>query len=160
LSGGKRSEVLSALESGAQEAIRRVARSAMDDFTVVATVGGSFLTTSPVFSSFAPYDSSLWSVRRVEAALDLIAGRDGGSALSTLDTGMVVLLGSYLGETMRLAHSGRWEGRAADLDSAKVVTGEQAIYPFRILAARLHHGRRTAFETSVHLGVPKPGAEP
>jgi tetratricopeptide (TPR) repeat protein len=158
LVAGKRREALAALESAAQDAIRRIARSVMDDFTAVAAIGGSFLTTSPVLSSFAPYDSSLWSVRRLEAALDLITGRDGGSVLSALHTGLVVLLGSYLGETLRLSQSGRWDGRPADLDSAKIVTAEHTIYPFRILAARLHHGRRAAFESSLHLGIPKPGS--
>jgi hypothetical protein len=158
LVAGKRSDVLAALEHGAQDAIRRMSRSVTEDFTAVATVGGSFLTTSPVLSSFAPYDSSLWSVRRLEAALDLITGRDGGRVVSAVDTGLVVLLGSYLGETLRLSQSGRWEGRPADLDSAKIVTSEQTIYPFRILAARLHHGRRAAFESSMHLGVPKPAS--
>jgi tetratricopeptide (TPR) repeat protein len=160
LVAGKRRETLAALESSAQDAIRRISRSVMDDFTAVATIGGSFLTTSPVLSSFAPYDSSLWSVRRVEAVLDLITGRDGGNVLSAPDTGLVILLGSYLGETLRLSQSGRWDGRPADLDSAKVVTPEHTIYPFRLLAARLHHGRRTTFESSVHLGVPKPGTPP
>src|SRR4029079_18353613 len=67
LASGKRRETLAALERSAQDAIRRISRSVMDDFTAVATIGGSFLTTSPVLSSFAPYDSSLWSVRRLEA---------------------------------------------------------------------------------------------
>jgi hypothetical protein len=131
-----------------------------EDFTAVATIGASFLTTSPVLSSFAPYDASLWSVRRLEAALDLVLGREGGETLSATETGLVMLLGTYLGETLRLAHSGRWEGRAADLDSAKVVMGEQEMYPFRVLAARLHHGRRTALDSSVHVGAPRPGSDP
>ena len=160
MAAGQRKEVLGALERFAREAFRRMAKSVLrEDFTAIATVGASFLTTAPVLSSFAPFDASLWSLRRLEAGLDLIAGRSGGDVLPEHETGLVVLLGCYLGETIRLAHSGRWEGRAADLDSAKVDFAEQEIYPFRILAARLHHGRRTAFASSMQLGPARPGSD-
>ncbi|HEX4337596.1 MAG TPA: hypothetical protein VH062_16900 [Polyangiaceae bacterium] len=160
IAAGNRRDALPVLESAARDAFRRMAKSVLrEDFTAIATVGASFLTTSPVFSSFAPYDASLWSLRRLEAALDLVVGRSAGVVLPEHETGLVVLIGCYLGETLRLASGARWEGRAADLDSAKVVADGQEIYPFRILAARLHHGRRTPFASSTELGPARPGSD-
>ncbi|HVY61394.1 MAG TPA: hypothetical protein VHF22_07055, partial [Planctomycetota bacterium] len=113
LVAGRHGDVLRALERAAQDAIRKIAKAILrEDFTAIATVGASFLTTSPVFSSFVPYDASLWSLRRLEAALDLILGRS-SEVLRDHETGLVVLLGSYLGESLRLAHVGRWEGRSS-----------------------------------------------
>jgi tetratricopeptide (TPR) repeat protein len=161
LAGGQNIEALRGLERAAQSALRRVTKSVLkEDFTATATVAASFLTTSPVLSSFAPYDASLWSIRRLDAVLGLLAGRDGGGVLSPHDTGLVLLVGCYVGETLRLAYAGRWEGRTADLDGAKIVIAERELYPFRVVAARLHHGRRASLESATQVGAPRPGADP
>ncbi|HEX3598209.1 MAG TPA: tetratricopeptide repeat protein, partial [Polyangiaceae bacterium] len=160
MAAGNRADVLVALEHAARDAFRRMTRSVLrEDFTAIATIAASFLTTSPVLSSFAPYDASLWSLRRLEASLDLVVGRSGAGLLPDHETGLVTLLGCYFGETLRLAHEGHWEGRAADLDSAKVVADGQEIYPFRVVSARLHHGRRTALVVALQRGPVLPGSE-
>jgi len=160
LVAGRHADVLTSLERSAQEAIRRIAKNVLrEDFTAVAAVAASFFTTAAVFSSFAPYDASLWSLRRLEAALELIFGRSSEATLPEQETGLVVLLGAYLGESLRLAHAGRWDGRSSDLDSAKVLAGDEELYPFRTVSARLHHGRRTAFSSSAQIGPARPGSE-
>ncbi len=158
LATGQRGDALRALERSADEAIRRMSKAvSKEDFTAIATVAASFLTTSPVLSSFAPYDASLWSVKRLSAALDVLSGRSPHPQLPISDTGLVVLLGSYLGETLRLAYLGRWEGRAADLDSSRVVVADRDFYPFRIISSRLHHGRHPPIEDSVGAARALPG---
>jgi hypothetical protein len=112
--------------------------------SAIATVAASFLTTTPVFSAFAPYDVSLWSIRRVEAALDVIYGGERRPRGPEGDAGIVLLVGSYLGEAVRLAHGGHWEGHIADVDSVRVSASQKHFYPFRVLSTRLRQGRRAS----------------
>jgi tetratricopeptide (TPR) repeat protein len=158
LAGGQNLEAFRGLERTAQGVIRRMTKAVLkEDFTGIATVAASFLTTCPVFSSFAPFDASLWSVRRLDAVLDLLTGRDSGGILPPHETGLVLLVGSYLGETVRISHDGHWEGRSADLDSARVVVNGREVYPFRIVAARVHHARRATLESATQLRAPNAG---
>jgi hypothetical protein len=128
--------------------------------TAIATVAASFVTTSPVFSSFAPYDMSLWSIRRVEGAIDVLYGAERRQRGAADDAGIVLLLGAYLGESVRLGHDGRWEGHLGDLDSVRVVAAERYFYPFRVLTTRLRQGRRTSISEALSAAASKPGTDP
>jgi tetratricopeptide (TPR) repeat protein len=161
LASGNRTEAIRAVEGAAHEAVRRMTKSASQSgMTAVATVAASFFTTTPVLSSFAPFDLSLWSIRRVEACLDVLYGADRRPRLPTEEAGLILLLGAYLGETLRLAHGGHWEGGLADLDGARVVVKDRSWFPFRIIATRLRQGRRAPLGDAISAALAKPGTEP
>jgi tetratricopeptide (TPR) repeat protein len=161
LAAGKRTAALRFVEQAAHDAVRRMAKSASQSgLTATATVAASFLTTTPVLSSFAPFDVSLWSLKRVEAAIDVLYGRDRRPALPTDDAGLILLLGSYVGETLRLSLGGHWEGRVVDLDSARVVIGQRPWHPFRVVKTRLHEGRRASIGDALHPALSTGTTEP
>jgi len=158
---GHRSEAMRAVESSAQDTVRRTSRSASQSgLTALGTIAASFLTTAPVLSSFAPYDLSLWSLRRLEAALSVLYGPERRPRLPTDDAALVLLAGAYLGEALRLAHGGRWEGAIANVDNARVVVQGKQFHPFRIVASRLHQGERAGIGDAVRSAVQTGGGPP
>src|SRR5262249_36606802 len=111
LARGHRADAIAYAEDMAGDAARRMSRAGSQSGpTAIANVAASFFTVTPVLSSFAPYDQSLWSVRRVEAAVDVLYGGERRQRVPTDDSSLVMLLGAYIGETLRLANSGHWEG--------------------------------------------------
>lgn len=146
LAAGKRRHAIGELEKNAQEAARRMVRAeSKNALLAVATVAASYFTTAPIFGTFAPYDASLWSIRRLSTAVDVLYGSDPRPEMATDDAGLVLFMGSYVGETLRVCHDGRWEGKLHELDSACVLLPDQRKYhPFRIVMARLHEGRRSS----------------
>ncbi|HEX4477003.1 MAG TPA: tetratricopeptide repeat protein [Polyangiaceae bacterium] len=158
---GKRLEAIQAVEEVANSMVGRVSRSTAESgFTAIATVASTFLTLSPVFSSFAPFDLSLFGLRRLESALDVLYGRERRPRLPSDDAKIVLLLGSYVGETLRLARSGFWEGGLGELEAARVVTDSESWHPFRIVKARLQAGRRATLRDALSNVLVKPGTEP
>ena len=150
LASGARSEVTRALELAAHDTVRRMTKSASQSGpTAIATVAASFLTTTPVFSAFAPYDVSLWSIRRVEAAIDVIYGGERRQRGPSDDSGIVLLVGAYLGEVVRMAHGGHWEGHISDVDSLRIAAAQRHFYPFRVLTTRLRQGRRASLSEAL-----------
>jgi len=61
---------------------------------------------------------------------------------------LILMLGAYLGETLRLAHHGRWEGNAAELEGMRVSTADRHWQPFRAVAGRIRHGHRMRLRDS------------
>jgi hypothetical protein len=125
--------------------------------TAIANVAASFLTTTPVLSSFSPFDASLFSIRRLEAALDVLYGPDRRPRAQNDEASLVLLLGSYVGEAIRLAYRGHWEGGLTEPDAARVVVAERHVYPFRLVVTRLRQGRRAAIRESINTSLQKPG---
>ncbi len=161
LAKGHRADAIAYAEEMAADTVRRMSRSASQSGpTAMASVAASFLTVTPVLSSFAPYDQSLWSVRRVGAAIDVLYGADRRQRVPTDDTSLVMLIGSYVGETLRLAHSGHWDGHLADVDEARVVCGSEHWYPFRVVAARIRQGRRASIDDGLRGALADPGSPP
>jgi tetratricopeptide (TPR) repeat protein len=161
LVAGGRTEAIRAVELAAHDAVRRMTKSVSQNGpTAIATVAAGFLTTTPVFSSFAPYDVSLWSIRRVEAAIDVLYGAERRQRGPADDAGIVMLLGSYLGESVRLGHDGHWEGQVSDLDSVRVVVSERHFYPFRVLTTRLRQGRRASISEALSAAASRPDEHP
>jgi tetratricopeptide (TPR) repeat protein len=157
---GRRPRAQTIAESAAHEIVRRMVKPASQSgATVIAGVAATFLTTTQVFSSFSPFDLSLFSVARVDAALDVLYGPDPRPRLPTSQDGLVLLLGSYLGEALRIAHGAKWDGNPLDLEAMRVVTPGKAWFPYRAVAARLLHGKqarlREAFASA--LGSSDPG---
>lgn len=142
---GNRRAVLESLEDAAQDHVTQMTKSASQSgFTALAHIASTFLTTAPVLCHFAPYDLSLWSLRRLEAALDVLYGEDRRPRLTTVEAPMVLLVGAYLGEALRLAFAGRWEGSTTQVDTTRVVTGNGTWHPFAIGERRLSQGARAS----------------
>ncbi|HVU04001.1 MAG TPA: hypothetical protein VHE30_19715 [Polyangiaceae bacterium] len=159
LVSGDRGAAIRAVEHAAREAVRRMAKPpAETGLTLVATVGASFLTTAPVLSSFAPFDLSLFSVRRVEAAVDVLYGAERRPRGMNDEGELALFLGAYVGETLRMAHDAHWEGSARDPDSACLVVGERHVYPVRMVQNRLRQGRRASLWDAVSGALPRPDA--
>lgn len=161
LSRGHRADAIAFAEEMAEDTIRRMSRSASQSgLTAIANVAASFLTVTPVLSSFAPYDQSLWSIRRLEAAVNVLYGADRRQRVPTDDSTLILLLGAYVGETLRLAHSGHWEGHLADVDEARVVCGSDHWFPFRVVAGRIRHGRRASIDDGLRGALSNSGSAP
>jgi hypothetical protein len=141
---GDRHIAVEAIETLATEHVQRMSKTAQSGLTAIAAMASTFLTTAPVLRAFAPFDSSLHSIYRIEAALNVLYGPARRPRLKSDEAAMILLLGAYLGETLRLAHGGRWEGKVTQLDSARVVGGQKDWKPFQVVAARLQQGRRAA----------------
>ncbi|HEU5073943.1 MAG TPA: hypothetical protein VFU02_07215, partial [Polyangiaceae bacterium] len=99
------------------------------------------LTRAPGFCHFAPYDLSLWSLIRLEVALDLIFGKAPADP-DTLEgrLGAQLVLSAYVGETVRLAYDGRWSGNLAEPHEATVATRVAVLAPFDAVHTRLLTG--------------------
>ncbi len=159
LVSGNRGTAIRAVEYAAAEAVRRMAKPpAETGLTLVATVGASFLTTAPVLSSFAPFDLSLYSVRRVEAAIDVLYGTERRPRALNEEGDLVLFLGAYLGEALRMAYDAHWEGSAREPDAACLVVGDRHVYPFRMVQMRLRQGKRASLGDAIASAVPRPDA--
>lgn len=161
LARGHRADAIAFAEEIAADTVRRMAKPASESGpTALANVAASFFTVTPVLSSFAPYDQSLWSVRRVEAAIDVLYGAERRQRVPTDESSFVLLTGAYIGETLRLAHSGHWHGHISDPDEARVVCGDDHWYPFRVVAARVRQGRRASIDDGLRGALAAPGSAP
>lgn len=105
----------------------------------LGTVAASFLSVSPVTREFAPYDLSLHSLARLEAALDVLFGPDPLPAPSPSNP-LLALLGQYIGEALRQAHQGSWEGSFQQYDRARVLVGHRSWQPFQLIFDRWQFG--------------------
>jgi tetratricopeptide (TPR) repeat protein len=158
LSNGDREHAIQSFEQDSARELRGlVGDSATDAIPLLATMAANFLTSAPLFRHFAPYDLSLWSIARVEAALDVLYGRGPRAALASDDYPARVMLATYLGECLRHAYDGKWTGSLAVPDDVLVQAGETSWAPFRELRARIQQGKRIYFDTP---GLHHPGTEP
>lgn len=110
------------------------------------------LTRAPGFCHFAPYDLSLWSLIRLEIALDLIFGKNSADP-DTLEgrLGAQLVLSAYVGETVRQAYDGRWNGTLATPHEATVETRLAVLAPFDVVHTRLLTGGALALDRLVTL---------
>jgi hypothetical protein len=158
---GRRARAIETVEKMAEEYVGRMSKSASQSgLTAMATVASTCLTRAPVLSAFTPFDLSLFSIERVEAALDALYGREPRPRLRTDEGSLRLLVGSYVGESIRLARTGRWEGRVAELQKAKVIVGEQYWYPFQAVSARIHSGGRSRLVDGLRGALELRGAAP
>ena len=110
-----------------------------------------------MFRHFAPYDLSLASTSRLEAALSVLYG--GGPRLNPV-TGrhpVLLLIGAYLGECVRQAFDGRWRGTLQRPQAAAVEARDHVYTPFERVEQRLRVGRSIRLDTEV---MAHPAAEP
>ena len=114
------------------------------------------LTQAPILRHFAPFDFSLFSIARLDAALALLY-RGNAGPVTELRTRVLIGLGAYVGECVRQAYAGEWVGTAADLLRLHIEGQGLCFAPLRDVHARLQAGQELAIGDTP---LPHPGAEP
>jgi tetratricopeptide (TPR) repeat protein len=104
----------SQLEQACRRLVADAAREHDAPWMALARAAALLFTEQPVFRHFAPYDSSVFSIQRLASALDvLFADRAYESEP------VVLVLGAYIGESVRQAYGGEWV--YAELDARRAV---------------------------------------
>jgi len=147
---------LDALTQAASECLRGIGRRGGPEvWKSVGRSAAQTLTQLPVFRHFAPYDCSVFSVERLEAALSLLFA----SRAPRAPGGDVLLqwLGAYVGESWRQAFGAEWEGTPAQFLSARIEGIGLSEQPCERIRERLERGLSLDIETPHAL---HPGADP
>ncbi len=131
---------LAALESMIRRQLERLTLGAPPDLQLLASLCATYLTSAPLFRDFAPYDLSLASIARVDAALLASYGAEPRPALPSDSSALSLMLGSYVGEALRQAHRGRWDGDLTSGLGARVIARGGTWEPVRLVDARLTNG--------------------
>jgi hypothetical protein len=155
---GKKSLVIERFERAADRSVQGVGgEGALEELPMLATLAAGFLTMAPVFRHFAPFDLSLFSMARVDAALDVVYGRTPRPDVASDVSQALLLLGAYQGECLRQAYGGEWRGQVALSDETAVDAVGKSWEPFKLLRRRLERGTQARFSEP---GAVHPGAEP
>jgi hypothetical protein len=153
LASGKRDAVVAALDQLAASALDRLLAHHKPAFTDLAGDVARFFSATPITKTFAPFDFSLDSVERLDAVLALLVP----PGITTGHYALRVFLSVYLGECVREASGGKWQGTLAEPDRATVVRETGSYVPWVKVAEALGEGhslRKTAGPP------PHPAAEP
>ncbi|HEV8247553.1 MAG TPA: hypothetical protein VGP93_17370 [Polyangiaceae bacterium] len=158
LASGRREAAIGAVERMCADWARDPShRMAIYDFSALAQEAAGFFTRTPVFRHFAPYDLSLASTSRLEAALSVLYGAGPRLNPVTGRHALLLLLGAYLGECVRQAFAGRWRGTLQAPHNAAVEVRDHEYAPFERVEQRLRIGRSIRLDTEV---MTHPAAEP
>lgn len=136
------------------EAVPALSRAA--ELSAAAAITARYLTEAVVSRHFAPFDLSLFSITRLDAALGLLY-RSGVGPRTELRARTLLGLGAYTGECLRQAYAGEWLGSTNDLMRLHIEGQGLCFAPFKDMDARLQSA------TPLELGdtpLPHPGAEP
>lgn len=154
LIAGRAEAALAALEKRAAQKLDALLARELPSLDDVAEQAADFLATAPATSHFGPYDLTLDSLERLDAVLALFTLRPIDAPRYALS----VLLTAYVGECVRAAGGGRWQGRLAEPDSAKVERRSgQAYVPWQLVQLALTKGASLRADAGPR---PHPAAEP
>ncbi len=118
----------------AADTFEQISTAARHEPPALAAVAASFLTVAPVSRDLAPYDQTPWSLRRVADLLALLArGASGVRATHPL----ALLLGAYVGETLRMSVDGHWQGPTSDPVSREIMGSTGVWRPCSLVAESL-----------------------
>jgi hypothetical protein len=131
-------------------------RAGARELSAAALTTARYLTQAPNSRHFAPFDLSLFSIQRLDAALGLLYRGNVGPR-TELRTRVMLGLGAYVGECLRQAYAGEWVGSSADLLQLHIEGQGLCFTPFRDLKARLQAGQSLELSDTP---APHPGAEP
>jgi hypothetical protein len=153
LANGKRDVVLSSLDKLAARDLDALLGQKKPRFSELAGEAAKFFARAPVTRYFAPFDLTLDSVERLDAVVALLVppGISGGFYA------LRVSLSVYLGECVREASGGSWEGTLAEPETAAVTRDLERYLPWNEVSTALGEG------LSLRKGAgppPHPGAEP
>jgi hypothetical protein len=132
------------------------ARAGATELSFAAMSSARHLTQAPILRHFAPFDFSLFSIARLDAALALLY-RGNVGPVTELRTRVLIGLGAYVGECLRQAYAGEWVGTAADLLRLHIEGQGLCFAPLRDVHARLQAGQELEIGDTP---LPHPGAEP
>jgi hypothetical protein len=153
LAGGKREAVLSGLDKLAARDLDALLGQKKPRFAELAGEVSSFLSRAPIARYFAPFDLTLDSIDRIDAIVALLVP----PGISKGYYALRVSLSTYLGECVRQAAGGSWEGTLAEPEIATVKRSAGPYVPWTELAEALGAG------ASLRDGAgppPHPAAEP
>jgi tetratricopeptide (TPR) repeat protein len=131
-------------------------RAGAAELSFAAMTTARHLTQAPILRHFAPFDFSLFSIARLDAALALLY-RGNVGPVTELRTRVLIGLGAYAGECLRQAYAGEWVGTAADLLRLHIEGQGLCFAPLRDMHARLQAGQELEVGNTP---LPHPGAEP
>jgi tetratricopeptide (TPR) repeat protein len=131
-------------------------RAGAAELSFAAMSAARHLTQAPILRHFAPFDFSLFSIARLDAALALLY-RGNVGPVTELRTRVLIGLGAYVGECLRQAYAGEWVGTAADLLRLHIEGQGLCFAPLRDVHARLQAGQELEIGDTP---LPHPGAEP
>ncbi len=104
------------------------------------------LACAPGFCHFGPYDLSLWSLLRLEVAIELVYGKDLPETREREFFFSRSLLAAYIGQSMAHAYAQAWESPLVDLEHATLEIRSKALSPWELVSARLRQGTALAFD--------------
>lgn len=130
-------------------------RGGAEAWPTLAQAAARLFTELPVLRHFAPYDCSVFSIERLAAAFDVLYGPSGH--LGPGEDGSVLLAGAYVGESLRQAFGGEWQGTPDSPQSARVEAVGISVRPCERVAKSLRNREPLSFESPAHL---HPGADP
>lgn len=142
-----------ALESACASLWASLPRTEQTPWPKLARGAAPRFTILPVLRHFAPYDCSVFSVERLVAAIDLVYGRTRRPPREPV----VLVLGSYLGECLRQAYGGEWNGGRFDPGAATVIATGLSVAPCERVALRIARAEPLVFQPPARL---HPGADP
>jgi hypothetical protein len=146
LVSGEGHALLEAWEQSSKELLLQLPPDKID-LTKLGQSAAIALSKMPAFCHFGPYDLSLWSLFRLQVALDLV--------LSTTPpevqlTNAKLLVGAYIGETIRQAYHGSWQGNLAAGDAWLSARGS-TLHPFLQIENRVERGVHLTLDDFVPL---------
>ena len=153
LSSGNREAVVSGLDKLAARDLDALLGQKKPRFAELAGEVSRFFSRTPVARYFAPFDLTLDSVERLDELLKLLVP----PAITGGYYALRVSLSVYLGECVREASGGDWEGTLAEPETFTVVRDQGRYVPWTEVARALGEGE------SLRKGAgspPHPGAEP
>lgn len=142
VASGERVRAIQALEQLAHDALVNMSHRGGTEITALGAIAASFLTRAPVLRDFAPFDFSLHSAARVDAALYTLYGRERPRDPDTDPLSLTLLVGAYYGELLRQPHRLAWQGSLTSPQSARVLGVSVEWYPFELVEARIRRGLR------------------
>lgn len=155
LVSGQREPAISLLTNACSNHVNGLSRrGGATGWSFLARVAARLFTELPVFSHFAPYDCSVFSVDRLDAALSLVYGKSGQGQS---DEAIEQLIGAYVGESFRQAFGADWHGVPAFPLSASIEGVGISVRPCQLVRDRLRQGVPLAVEAPRNL---HPGADP
>jgi tetratricopeptide (TPR) repeat protein len=144
---GRELDAMKQFELGCSQRLRSATgEDASGHVGALAGLAASWFTIAPVFRHFAPFDRSLWSLARIEAALSSIYGSDPRPWLSTDDTPARTLLAAYWCDTLRHCYDALFEGAPTRPETWTVSGAFGHVRAFELMTARLGSGVALAHE--------------
>lgn len=122
---------------------------------LLAQLCAELLNKSWVTHHFAPFDLSLQSLSRLQLAVATLYGT---LPRERPASALFLLLGSYVGEVLRLTHRGTWRQLGASPLLSTVRAGASEWQPYDLVRTWLHSGGRRSLALELATSIARPGS--